>query len=122
MRAAARSGLEEVGRAPQYGSRMGSLLGLAALIAAVAVGLRMLQQRAADRARPGATPATAIPIADYSDIDIAVRITACRCGGRFVVRGEGPAGVPGALRVAHLECRKCEREQRMYFDMSTVRH
>ena len=101
---------------------MGSLLGLAALIAAVAVGIRMVQQRAAERARPGATPATAIPIADYSDIDVAVRLQTCQCGGRFVVRGEGPASGPASLRVAHLECRKCEREQRLYFDVSTVRH
>jgi hypothetical protein len=102
--------------------RMGSLLGLAALVAVIALGLRMLQQRAADRARPGATPATAIQIADYSDIDVAVRIETCRCGGHFIVRGEGPAAQPGSLRVAHLECRKCEREQRLYFDVSTVRH
>jgi len=115
-------GLKRPGARRSMTAGMGSLLGLAALIAAVAVGLRMLQERAADRARPGATPATAIPIADYSDIDVAVRIQACRCGGRFIVRGEGPADVPGSLRVAHLECRRCEREQRLYFDMSTVRH
>jgi hypothetical protein len=101
---------------------MGSLLGLAALGAVIVVGLRMLQQRAADRARPGATPATAIPIEDYSDIDVAVRIQTCRCGGQFIVRGEGPAAQLGSLRVAHLECRKCERQHRLYFDVSTVRH
>jgi len=101
---------------------MGSLLGLAALIAAVAMGLRILQRRAAERARPGASPATAIPIADYADIDVAVRIQTCRCGGRFIVRGEGPLGPPGTLRVASLECRRCERELRLYFDLSTVRH
>jgi hypothetical protein len=101
---------------------MGSLLGLVALIAALAVGLRFMQQRAAERARPGATPATAISIADYSDIDVAVRMQTCRCGGRFVVRGEGPASGPGSLRVTHLECRRCERERRLYFDVGTVRH
>ena len=101
---------------------MGSLLGVAALIAAVAAGLRLLQQRAVERARPGATPASAIPITDYSDIDVAVGILVCRCGGRFVLRGEGPASPPGSLRVAHLECRRCEREQRVYFDVSSVRH
>ena len=105
-----------------YGCHMASLLGLAALVAAVAVGLRVLQQRAAERARPGATPATAIPIADYGDIDVAIRMQTCRCGGRFTVRGEGPAAQPSSLRVAHLECRKCERERRLYFDVSTVRH
>jgi hypothetical protein len=101
---------------------MGSLLGVTALIAAVVVGLRVLQARAVERARPGATPTTAIPVIDYSDIDVAVRMQTCRCGGQFVVRGEGPASRPGSLRVAHLECRKCERQQRLYFDMSTVQH
>lgn len=101
---------------------MGSLLGLAALIAAIGLGVRLLQRRAAERARAGATPQTAIPITDYSDIDVAIGIQTCRCGGRFLIRGEGPAGQPGSLRVARLECRKCEREQRLYFDVSTVRH
>ena len=101
---------------------MGSLLGLAALISAIALGVRLVQRRAAERARPGATPATAIPIAGYSDIDAAIGTQTCRCGGRFVIRGEGPAAPPGSLRVARLECRRCEREQRLYFDVSTVRH
>jgi hypothetical protein len=26
------------------------------------------------------------------------------------------------LRVAHMECRRCERQQRLYFDLSAVRH
>jgi hypothetical protein len=101
---------------------MGSLLGLAALIAALGIGIRRLQHRAVERARPGATPTTAIPITDYSDIDVAVAMQTCRCGGRYVLRGEGPASPPGALRVAHLECRRCEREARVYFDLSTIRH
>jgi hypothetical protein len=101
---------------------MGSLLGLAALIAAIAVGLRVMQQRAAERARPGATPATAIAITDYRDIDVAVRMQTCRCGGRYVVRGEGPVSGPGSLRVTHLECRRCERGRRLYFDVASVRH
>jgi hypothetical protein len=101
---------------------MGSLLGLVALMAAIVVGIRLLQRRAVDRARPGATPDTAIPISDYSDIDVAVNMQTCRCGGRFALRGEGPASLPGRFRVAHLECRRCEREQRVYFDMSTIRH
>jgi hypothetical protein len=99
---------------------MGALLGLAALVAVIVVGARLLQQRAVERARPGATPTTAIPITDYGDMDLAINLQTCRCGGHFVVRGEGPGS--GSLRVAHLECRKCEREQRLYFDVSTVRH
>ena len=102
---------------------MEGLLGAAALVAAVGIGVRIVQQRAAERARPGATAARAIAIEDFGDIDVAVRMQLCGCGGRFVIRGEGPAaGTADHLRVVHLECRKCERERRLFFDVSTVRH
>lgn len=101
---------------------MGSVLGVVALIASIVVGVRLLQRRAVERARPGASPASAIPITDYGDIDVAVHMQTCRCGGRFALRGEGPASPPDTLRVARLECRRCERELRVYFDVSTVRH
>jgi hypothetical protein len=103
--------------------RMGLILGMAVLLAVAVVGVRLLRERAVERARPGRSPATAIAVEDYGDIDVAVRLQACSCGGRFLVRGEGP--LPHSerpLRVAHLECRQCERERRMYFDLSAVRH
>jgi hypothetical protein len=100
---------------------MGALLGVVALTAAIILGLRALQQRAVEQAQAGRSPATAIAIHDYAEIDIAVRLLSCRCGGHFALRGEGPARQPN-LRVAQLECRKCEREQRLYFDLSTLRH
>jgi hypothetical protein len=100
---------------------MGALLGLVALAVAVVLALRAMQQRAAERAQPGRSPATAIAIQDYADIDVAVRLQVCRCGGRFALRGEGPAR-EARLRVAQLECRKCEREQRLYFDVGRVLH
>ncbi len=102
---------------------IGSLLGLVVLIAVIAVAIRVLQRRAYERGQPGRTAASAICIEDYGEIDIAVSTQSCRCGGRFALRGEGPlpkAGRP--LRVARLECRKCERELRLYFDLSTLRH
>ena len=102
---------------------LSSLLGLAALVAAIAVGLRIMQQRAAEKAQPGRTPDTAIAVHDYGEIEIAVRLQTCACGGRFALRGEGPVGgTERPLRVAMLECRKCEREQRLFFDLSEVRH
>ncbi|MGH7785224.1 MAG: hypothetical protein ACRERC_00060 [Candidatus Binatia bacterium] len=100
---------------------MGALLGLAALIAALVLGLRFMRQRAVERAQPGRSPTAPIPVEDYGDMDVAVRLQTCRCGGRLFIRGEGP-GPNQALRVAHLECRKCEREQALYFDLSTLRH
>ena len=101
-----------------------AFIGLAVLVAVAAAAVRLIQNRAAERSRPGATPGTAIRVHDYGEIDVAVRIQTCRCGGRFALRGEGPAPNDASrlLRVAHLECRRCEREVRMYFDLSAVRH
>jgi len=98
-------------------------IGAAALVAALAVVVRLIQQRAIERSQPGRSRETAIPIEDYGDMDVAVRMQTCRCGGRYVLRGEGP--LPDSdrpLRVAHMECKRCEREQRLYFDLSAVRH
>jgi hypothetical protein len=102
---------------------MGFLMGIAVLLAVAAVGGRLLRRRIIERAQPGRSPATAIEVGDYGEIDVAVRLQTCSCGGRFLVRGEGPMRGSGrALRVAHLECQQCERERRVYFDLSAVRH
>jgi hypothetical protein len=99
------------------------LMALAVLAAVAVVALRLLQRRAVERARPGATAATAIAIHDYGEMDIAVRLQTCACGGHFCLRGEGPlSGADRPTRVAHLECQKCERERRLYFDLSSLRH
>jgi hypothetical protein len=98
-------------------------IGVAALAAVLVVAVRLIQQRAFERAQPGRSRETAIPIEDYGDMDVAVRLQTCRCGGRYSLRGEGP--LPDGerpLRVAHMECRRCGREQRLYFDLSAVRH
>ena len=102
---------------------VGFLIGFAVLVAIAVTGVRVLQRRAAERAQPGGSPATAIPIENYAEIDVAVRMLSCRCGGRFVVRGEGPAALAGRrLRIAHLECRRCQREHSLYFDLTDIRH
>lgn len=102
---------------------MGILLGIAVLLAVAVVGARFARRRIVERGAPGRSPATAIRIEDYRDIDIAVRLEVCACGGRFLVRGEGPLAEGGrSLRVAHLECRQCERERRLYFDLGSIRH
>jgi len=91
-----------------------------ALLAALAVGLRIMQRRAVERAQPGRAPEQPIAISDYGEIDLAVRMQRCPCRGRYAIRGEGPAR--DGLRVAHLECQRCEREVAIYFDVRGVRH
>lgn len=100
---------------------MGSLLGVAALLAAVVVGMRLWRRRVAESAQPGRSPDRPIAIRDFGEIDVAVRLQTCPCGGRYVLRGEGP-GAASQLRIAHLECRRCEREAAVYFDVSQVLH
>lgn len=100
---------------------MGSLLGLTALIAAVAVGLRRWRRHVRARAQPGRDAAHPIAIRDYGEMDFAVAAQVCPCGGRYALRGEGPGATP-QLRVTHLECRRCERDAWVYFDVSQVLH
>ena len=99
------------------------VIGAAAFVAVLVAAVRLIQRQAIERSQPGRSRDTAIPIEDYGDMDLAVRLQTCRCGGRYTLRGEGP--LPDAarpLRVAHMECRRCERQQRLYFDLSAVRH
>jgi hypothetical protein len=98
------------------------VLGIAALVALVVVAWRALQQHLAERARPGASPDGAIPVRDFGDIDFIIHQQNCSCGGRLSLRGEGPISGDRPTRVATLECLQCERERRIYFDLSELRH
>ena len=99
---------------------MGSLSGVAALIAAIAVGVRLLRRRAVERARPGRSadrhshPRLRRDGHRRPPAGVSVRRP-------LLIRGEGPGSAP-QLRVAHLECRRCEREASVYFDVSAVLH
>lgn len=99
------------------------LLGLIAFAVVVIALLRAAYERRGERARPGGSPKSAIPVEDYGDIDAVTRREGCACGGRFALRSEGPLTHGGRpLRVAQLECRRCAREHRLYFDLSALRH
>lgn len=99
------------------------LLALAIAIVLVVVAVTMLQQWRRERSRPGRSPASAIPIENYADIDVAVRLHSCPCGGRYAIRGEGPVtGTVRPLRTTHLECRRCNRERVLYFDLTDLKH
>jgi hypothetical protein len=92
---------------------------LTAFVAVAVVGLRKAAAWRRAATRPGRNAATAIPVTDYGEIDLAVLSERCHCGGRFSVRGEGSRGT---LRVVHLHCHACERERVVYFDTRGVRH
>jgi hypothetical protein len=99
------------------------LLAFALLLAVAAVAWRFWRRRTAERALPGRSAETAIRVDDYSDIDATVHLETCPCGGRFVLRGEGPVrGCTTSLRMTRIECRRCARARVLYFDLRTVRH
>jgi hypothetical protein len=102
---------------------MSLILGAALIAALGAVAWKAWRRRAAERARPGGTPETALAVHDFAEIDRASRGQTCHCGGPFRLRGEGPAQWAGRpLRAVTLECSRCERERRLYFDLSELRH
>jgi hypothetical protein len=100
---------------------MGSLLGVAALLVAIALFARTWRGRLVERRQPGRHAEQPICITDYREMDAAIAVQTCRCGGHYEVRGEGPGPIQ-SQRVARLQCRRCDREALLHFDVSHVTH
>ena len=97
-------------------------LRLMAVVLVVVIVAMFLRRRRAGRGlsaalnAPGASPETALELSGYSAIDEHVLDLTCACGGGFRPLGEGSMRVDGReLRVARLECGRCEAERLMYF-------
>jgi len=102
---------------------VGLIFGTVLIVVLGVTAWRAWKMRRDERTRPGGTPETALVVHDFGDIDAACRTQTCVCGGPFVLRGEGPSESAGRrLRAAILECARCERERRLYFDLSELRH
>ena len=104
----------------------GLILTLALLAALAAAARRVLARRrvrSVAATLPGATPAAAIPLDDVGGINDALRARRCICGGFLENLGErSERHGDRMLRVVRAECRRCEREQLVYFDPGTVLH
>jgi hypothetical protein len=103
------------------------LLLLAALVAAIGALARRRWRRAKLRklasTRPGASPALAIPITAFDEIDAHLRLRRCACGGYLERCGEGSRDLAGQrYRVARLECQECERVEEVFFDTTDLLH
>jgi hypothetical protein len=62
-------------------------------------------------------------VESFGDIDEHVRARRCPCGGRYEVQGEGSRSHSHVrLRIVRLECRVCEREAEVYFDVTGLFH
>jgi hypothetical protein len=103
------------------------LLLVVVLAAAVVTLARRRWRRARLRrvasTRPGASPALAIPVTAFDEIDDHLRRRWCACGGYLERRGEGSREVGGQrYRVARLECQECERVEDVFFDTTDLLH
>jgi hypothetical protein len=105
---------------------IGLLLTTALIVALAAAGLRVLRRRKIRRVAatlPGAQPENAIRLQDFSGIDEALRARRCICGGILTSLGERSLrDGDRVLRIVRAECGRCEREQTVYFDTSTLLH
>jgi hypothetical protein len=105
---------------------IGLALTTALLLALAAAGLRVLRRRkirAVAAMLPGARPDNAIRVQDFAEIDAALRARRCICGGFLTSLGERSArDGERVLRVVRAECGRCENEQTVYFDTSTLLH
>jgi len=105
---------------------MGILFAAVILIAAVTWVVRRVgarRRRARVDTGPGSSPATAIPIRSFEEMDAAVRGRRCHCGETLRRTGEGSSEVAGRrYRYARLACDECEEASRLYFDVTDLLH
>ena len=101
----------------------GLLMALAVLAAVAAVGLRRVRRLRAERRRPGATIDRAVVVRRFDEIDGRLATHVCRCGSHMGLLGESSTTRgEQRFRVSRLRCPECEREERMYFDVTAVFH
>ena len=100
---------------------IGIAMTLAVLAAVAAVGLRRWQRTRWARRRPGATIHLPVRVSRFDEIDAAVQEHTCWCGGHFGIEGETSRTIGDRrFRITRVVCRQCEREELMYFDVTTI--
>jgi len=102
------------------------LIGLALLVAVgVVAGRKVVKAREKARrrrelaARPGYSAEHPLKIASFTEIDDAIALWRCPCGGLLDRIGEGSR--PG-MRVVRCACLVCEEDVDLFFDLSELRH
>jgi hypothetical protein len=106
---------------------MTGLLFVAAITAAVIVlasrRWRRGRLRRAARSRPGNSPASAIAIRSYGEMEDHLRGRWCHCGGYLERAGEGTREIDDRrYRVARHRCQECDEEYETFFDATGVLH
>ena len=105
---------------------IGFLMALALVVALAFSGRRFVRRtrlRRAMLALPGARVENAMPVGSFEEVDAEVRRRRCPCGGRYDVRGESSREEGGKrVRVMGLECKFCEKQVRLFFDVTGMFH
>jgi hypothetical protein len=104
----------------------GLLFGIAILLALGAVGWRVLSRARARSAHeralaqtPGLSAENPLRIRDFDELDDAVELTRCPCGGLLDRIGEGSRQ---GMRVVRCACMICEEDVDLFFDLSQLRN
>ncbi len=94
--------------------------------AAVVLGSRRWHRsrlKQAARNRPGSSPASAIVIRSYGEMEDHLRGRWCHCGGYLERAGEGTRDIDDRrYRVARRRCQECDEEYETFFDATDVLH
>jgi rubredoxin len=98
-------------------------MALAAIAAVAAVGIRRWLRSRTARQRPGANLQRAVPVTRFDEIDAVLEGRLCRCGAPLRSAGE-TSRVSGnrRFRVVRILCPECERDEKVYFDVTRVFH
>lgn len=101
----------------------GLAIGLAVIFSVVAVGYRRWRTAREEARRAGASLRNAIPVRRFDQIDRIAGRRTCRCGERLLLKGEDSRQVETRrFRVIFMHCPDCERDEKVYFDVTQVFH
>lgn len=103
---------------------VGLLMTLAVLAAVISAGVRRWRRNQLRYGGRGSTASRPIEVSRFEEIDAEMQQRRCGwCGGGMRLAGETSRDVgQRRFRVVRLVCDDCERDTRIYFDVTRVFH
>ena len=99
----------------------GVAIGLAVIFAVTTVYYRRWQKAREEARRAGASLRHAIPVRRFDQIERVLARRACGCGERLVLQGEDSSQIEERrYRVIRMLCPECEKQERVYFDVTEI--
>lgn len=101
----------------------GIAIGLAVIFAVLILGHRRWSTAREEARRAGTSMRRAIPVRRFDQIDRVLDRRRCRCGEKLELHGEDARQVEERrFRVVFMRCPECERDEKVYFDVTEVFH